>query len=43
MNVLLCALVPLAALGTVTLTKWMRERWRTRKDKGYNANRYRAF
>ncbi len=25
----------LAAIGAVTTAKWIRERWRTRHDKGY--------
>jgi hypothetical protein len=33
----------LAAIGAITVARWARERWRTRKDRGYNANRYRAF
>jgi hypothetical protein len=29
--------------GAITVVRWARERWRTRKDKGYNANKWRAF
>jgi hypothetical protein len=25
----------LAAIGTVTVARWIRERWQTRRDKGY--------
>jgi hypothetical protein len=33
----------LAMIGAITVAMWVRERWRTRKDKGYNANKWRAF
>lgn len=33
----------LAAIGTVTVAKWLKERWRTRHDKGYDASKWGAF
>ncbi len=33
----------LAAIGAVTVAKWIRERWRTRHDKGYDASRWGAY
>lgn len=32
-----------AAIGAVCFAKWVRERWRTRKDKGYDASRWGAY
>jgi len=40
MNALLYAL---ATLGAFTLARWARERWRTRKDKGYDSSKYGAL
>jgi hypothetical protein len=37
---LLCAL---AVIGSVVVFKYGLERWRTRKDKGYDANKWGAF
>jgi hypothetical protein len=36
-------IVGLIIAGAVTVAMWVRERWRTRKDKGYNANKWGAF
>ena len=40
MNMLIYAL---AALCALTMVRWARERWRTRKDKGYDSSKYGAF
>jgi hypothetical protein len=46
-NVLLVALAGLAGLlagiGMLTVARWARERWRTRRDKGYSTRDTGAF
>lgn len=33
----------LAAIGAMIVVRWARERWRTRKDKGYDASKWGAL
>lgn len=33
----------LAWIGGITMARWARELWRTRKDKGYDSRKYGAF
>ena len=40
MTIILCIL---AMIGAVIVTRWVRERWRTRKDKGYDASKWGAL
>jgi hypothetical protein len=32
-----------ALIGAITVGRWVRERWRTRHDKGYNAHKWGAY
>ena len=40
MTIILCIL---SAISAVTIARWSRERWRTRKDKGYDASKWGAL
>ena len=33
----------IAGMLFILTIKWIKERWRTRKDKGYDASKWRAF